>query len=239
MKIKKEQYQYIWFFLQELTKENYNRENLKFVMSKNLSPYTEINMEDLNYNIYTDEKKEIGTNPFYRFTGVLNDFLNPELDMNPELFGEIYNILIHILANIDLQEGLNKKVIISRLLINRIESGRYGEEIQNLFEVLSGEEKTIIADGIQDKYNSSKELEIFKKVVRKIYFDSLIYDMPENEKKVIIYINQKKTKNNRKKIKLIKSFFLPVGLKTYCFWEKHFGIIGVDETMKIGEVAVF
>lgn len=239
MEMKKEQYQYIWFFLYELIKKSNSGENLRYIMSKNLSPYSEINMEDLNYGVSTDEKREIETNPFYRFTGVLSEFLNPDIDISAELFQETYNILVHILANIDLQEGLNKKVIISRLLIERITSGRYGDEIRDLFGLLSNDEKTAIADGIQDKYNYSKELEIFKKIIKKIYFDSLVYDKLEDEKKIIIYINQKKTEENIKKMKLIKFFFLPVGLTVYCFWEKHFGIIGVKETMKIGETAVF
>ena len=33
--------------------------------------------------------------------------------------------------------------------------------------------------------------------------------------------------------------FLPVSFKVHLFWENHFGIIDVDETMEIDEIALF
>ena len=40
-------------------------------------------------------------------------------------------------------------------------------------------------------------------------------------------------------IKFIQELFLPLGLDIDLFWEKHFGVIGVDITMRIGEIAIF
>lgn len=239
MEITKEQYQYIWFLLYKLTKDSKTGENLKFLLSKNISPYSEMNMEDMNYSNIANEKAEVEINPFYRFTDVIGDFLNPDIQERSELRGEIFNIIFHILANLDLQEGLNRRVLTSRLIIQNMENGRYGSEIQGLFKVLNKREKVIIADGIQDKYNYLKEIEAFKKVFKSIYPDSLVYDFLEKEEELILFINEKKDEKNKKKEKLIEKLFLPVGLKCRKSWGNHFGILGVEETMVLGEMLIY
>ena len=239
MEINREQYQYIWFLLYQLTKESQSGENLKYVLSKNISPYSEMNMEDLNYNNIAAEKTEVEINPFYRFTDVVNELLNPDWTGQKELRAELFNIVFHIMANLDLQEGLNKRVLTSRLIIDSIESGRYGGGICELFKVLNKREKVIVADGIQDKYNYLIEIEVFKKVFKSIYPDSLIYDLPDKEEELVLFINEKKTPENRKKEKLLEKLFLPVGLKCRKTWEYHFGIMGVEETMVLGELLIY
>ena len=239
MEINREQYQYIWFLLYQLTKESHTGENLKYILSKNISPYSEMNMEDLNYSNIADEKTEVEINPFYRFTDVVNDLLNPDLIAAKVQREELFNIVFHILANLDLQEGLNKRVLTSRLIIESIESGRYGDEIRELFRILNKREKVTVADGIQDKYNYLREIEVFKKVFKSVYPDSLIYDSLDKEEELVLFINEKKTPENRKKEKLLEKLFLPVGLKCRKTWEYHFGIMGVDETMVLGELLIY
>lgn len=94
-----------------------------------------------------------------------------------------------------------------RLIIDSIEQGRYGDEIKELFTVLNKWEKVIIADGIQDKYNYLREIEVFKKVFKSIYSDSLIYDFLGKEEELVLFINEKKTPENQKKKDLSKSCF--------------------------------
>ena len=48
-----------------------------------------------------------------------------------------------------------------------------------------------------------------------------------------------KTEENIKKVEFLKEIFLPIGLELDLFWEYHFGVIGVEITMRIGEIAVF
>ena len=239
MAIKKEQYQYIWYLLYILMKEDKNISEIEYVYSKEISPYMEMNMEDLNYENKPNDKQILEVNPFYRFTEIFTEFLNPNLHGKEEVRKKIFNIIIHILSNIDLQEGVNKRIILNRLITAGIESGRYGYEIKDLFKVLNKSEKIILSNGIQDKYKYNRELEVFKKVFKKIYSDSIIYDSLENEERIVIYINERKTEENRKKELLIEKLFLPVGLKTKRFWEHHFGVLEVEETMRIGEISIY
>jgi hypothetical protein len=238
MEISREQYQYIWYSLYRLTSEDKGAEKIYFKVSSKISPYMELNMQDINYE--SIEKDYIlETNPFYRFTHVFNEFMNPDLQMGNKLKDEMLNILLHMLGNLDLQDGLNKRMILNRIIIRELEEGRYGEEIQEYFGVLNRREKIIIADGIQDKYKYEREWEIFKKVMSKMYKDSIIYDSIDEQEKVIIYINKKKSADNKKKYLLIEKLFMPLGLKSRCFWGAHFPVLGVEEVMKIGEMVIF
>lgn len=88
-------------------------------------------------------------------------------------------------------------------------------------------------------YNFLDMLEAFKKVFKAIFSDSIIYDRLTSETNIVIYLNYKKTKENMLKVDFIKEMFLPLGLEVDLFWEKHFGVIGVDITMRIGEIAIF
>ena len=238
MEMKKEQYQYIWYSLHKLISEDKDTEKIYFKVSPKISPYMELNMEEINYAAL-DKEYILETNPFYRFTHVFNEFMNPDLPIGEKLKGEMVNILLHMLGNLDLQEGLNKRVLTSRLIIESIKSGRYGNEIRELFRILNRREKVIIADGIQDKYNYLREIEVFKKVFKSIYPDSLIYDSLDKEEELVLFINEKKTPENRKKEKLLEKLFLPVGLKCRKTWEYHFGVMGVDETMVLGELLIY
>ncbi len=238
MEMKKEQYQYIWYSLHKLISEDKDTEKIYFKVSPKISPYMELNMEEINYAAL-DKEYILETNPFYRFTHVFNEFMNPDLPIGEKLKGEMVNILLHMLGNLDLQEGLNKRIILNRIIIRELEEGRYGEEIQKCFSVLNRREKIAIADGIQDKYRYDREWEIFKKVMSKIYKDSIIYDSIDEQEKIIIYINEKKTAENKKKELLIEKLFMPLGLKSRCFWGAHFPVLGVDEVMRIGEMVIF
>ena len=196
-------------------------------------------MEEINYNILINKRQTLEINPYYRFDHILSDFLDPNIMEKRELREKIFNIIIHILSNIDLQEGLNKRLILSRLIINDIENGVFGEKVNGFFRELNKKEKMIIAGGLQDKYKYDRELEVFKKVFKKIYPDSIIYDSLDDEEKLVLFINYENTKKNKQKEKVVEMLFLPTGLKTKIFWKKHFGVIGVEETMVIGEIAIY
>ena len=238
MEIKKEQYQYIWYSLYRLLSESKDPKIIRYQTSSRLSAYFELNMEELNYE-QIEKEVVIETNPFYRFTDIFSAIMNPDLQEGLEIRKELENIILHILGNLDLQEGLNKRIIMNRLIEQKIESGRYGESVKENFEILTRREKIIIADGLQDKYKCMKELEVFKKVFSKIYRDSIIYDSLEEQEQIVLYINEEKTKENKKKERLIEELFLPLGLNSRVFYKRHFGLMGVEETMKIGEMVIY
>ena len=79
----------------------------------------------------------------------------------------------------------------------------------------------------------------FKIGVQYFFYDSIIYKEKKQKNKIIIYINREKSKENTTKLKILELLFLEFGLELKVFWENHFGVVNVDETVKIDEIAVF
>ena len=237
----REVYRYIWFLTIIMKKKGYSEEEICFKMSKLISPYFELNDVDLNDFVFSDKKSEITVevNPFIRFAGIFELLLDPNFEDNIEIKESLFNIFMHFNNFIDLQDGLNKSIILSKNIIKEIEQGYYGREEKKLFEEFNEEEKLILAENIQEIYIFNENIESLKKIVKKIFLDSIIYDNIYSETKLIIYINYAKNDKNKKKMKFIKNIFLPFDIELRIFWETHFGLIDVDETMKLGEIAIY
>ena len=69
---------------------------IRYQTSNKLSAYFELNMEELNYELI-EKEVVIETNPFYRFTDIFNEIMNPDLQEGIELRKEMENIILHIL----------------------------------------------------------------------------------------------------------------------------------------------
>lgn len=234
-------YNYIWYPLTNFVEVENSK--FKFCLSEVLSPYTELNLEAINEvknNIESMKHQVLEVNPFLRFSEIFYLLLEPNnYKNNKKLKNCIFNILIHFLGELDLYLGQNKKDIIIKEMVKNIEKGAFGEKIRDDFKIFKEYEKVIIADGLYCMYNYLDMLESFKKVFKAIFLDSIIYDRLTSETNIVIYLNYKKTKENKTKVEFIKEMFLPLGLEIDLFWEKHFGVIGVDITMRIGEIAIF
>lgn len=88
-------------------------------------------------------------------------------------------------------------------------------------------------------YKHSNGMYAFEEIIKKIYPDSIIYNNKVSEDKLVIYINSQKNEKNRKKFRLLSKLFLPMGLRTKVYWEHHFGVIGIEETMTIKSSSIF
>lgn len=79
--------------------------------------------------------------------------------------------------------------------------------------------------------------EIFRCAITYLFPDSCLYAM-EN-KRILIYINQNENLDISRKIDISAGLFLPLGTETDIFWNKHFGIIGIDGTMILDEIELY
>lgn len=56
---------------------------------------------------------------------------------------------------------------------------------------------------------------------------------------LLIYIGKSKTDRHEKQVKFILDMFVPIDYNLELFWDIHFGIIAVDETMEINEFVIY
>ncbi|HBJ1646477.1 TPA: hypothetical protein LA462_000947, partial [Clostridium botulinum] len=57
-------------------------------------------------------------------------------------------------------------------------------------------------------------------------------------KDIYIYLSEVEDKILKGKINAIINTFLPINMNVYLFWDKHFGILGSDNTMKIDDIVM-
>ena len=80
---------------------------------------------------------------------------------------------------------------------------------------------------------------IFKRALKSVYPNVLLYQMKNQPNLLLIYFGMKKTQKELKKIEFIQDMFLPLGFITRLFWDKHFGVCGIDSTMVTGKIELF
>ena len=229
---------YIWDLLLEADKEQIPRQKIIFELAKRYSPYMEISFENLNTAKIEDEVK-IEVNPYYRFYSIFKDLFHPDNMECLEARQVLLDILLHYLGFIDLKQGLCKREYYMRFIENDILQGIYGEQMAHTFKLLNLQEKHVLLSGVFQLYTTGVSLLIFKKVMRKIFKDSTIYQNNETKDEVLIYVGEKKSELSTKKLQMLCEFFLPLHTKIVVYWEYHFCILDVPETARINEIALY
>jgi hypothetical protein len=219
-------------------RQNIKRENLTFKLSKSYSPYMEIIFEDINQK-GLHENQPIEVNPYYRFYTIFKNLFHIDLKENEQLREVFLDILLHYLTYLDLKQGLCKEEYYTRFILQEVKKGSYGEDIKEVFLLFNTNEQEIISRGILNLYTVGVQILHFKQIIKEIFSHSISYQNKDMKKEILIYLGVKKNKENEKKIQLLLQLFLPLNMGYFLYWENHFGIMGVDETMQIEETALY
>ena len=229
---KKSGYEYLWAA---------SGKNIKFISEEGYSPYLEINGDFLNE---FRMENEIKVNPFIRFNSIFSNFLEIFQETEEEKYKEIRKKFIHevlmCLREMDYITGTTIINIYCEKILKDIKGGVFGDELMADFKKLTEEEKNAMVLLYYDKIVTGKEgFDVFSNGIKCFFPDSIIYQKKYERKKVVIYINREKKKENRNKVKIMENLFLPLGVKVTYYWKNHFGVINVEKTLKLGEVSVF
>ncbi|MHA4987667.1 hypothetical protein [Cetobacterium somerae] len=144
--------------------------------------------------------------------------------------GSFENRILHILGDMDLIRGRNIKEELIREIIGYIK-----EETST--EVFSQKELKILAHAVYRLRKTGMSKAIFKEVLDKIFGNCYLYSHKDNS--YISYIGTKKSEQNEIKLEIIKNFFLDIECTLEVFWEYHFGILGIDETMILEKIKLY
>ena len=152
----------------------------------------------------------------------------------------IENNAINYLQELDFVSGTTVIDVICEKISEDIKKGILGISLKKYFLLLNSEEQQYIALLIyNEKINNVNCMKNFRLGIKYFFIDSLIYRQKSEKNKIIVYINKQKNKVNIAKIKILELLFLELGMELKVFWQNHFGVVNVDETVKIDEIAVF
>ena len=152
----------------------------------------------------------------------------------------IENNAINYLQELDFMSGTTVINVICEKILEDIKKGILGISLKKYFLFLNIEEQQYIALLIyNEKINNVNCMRNFRLGIKYFFIDSLIYRQKSEKNKIIVYINKPKSRSNIAKIKILELLFLELGMELKVFWQNHFGVVSVDETAKIDEIAVF
>nr|WP_106780327.1 iron-dependent peroxidase [Lysinibacillus timonensis] len=227
---------YIWDLVIKAENDGFDKKDLYFKPATVYSPYLELSYENLNTQLI---EFDVEINPYYRFHSIFHQLLDINTTGNEELKSTLFDIVTHLLAEIDVMQGMNKREFYIRFLIEDIESGAFGDEVQNQFFYFTRLEKEQIAINLLRLYETGEAVYLLKDTVSKMFPKSICYANCNESDELLIYIGQKETEKAWAKIQLILNLFLPVFFQVDIYWEAHFGIIDVEETMRIDHIALY
>ncbi len=192
------------------------------VDARKISPYQEI--------LECDEKICV-FNPWLRFSEIfspLAEIQDPEIE----------NLLAHFLAQLDRKCGASVGTIRAEIFGEEIENGACGEKARRLYLNLPESEKKIVAEFLRRYEDSGRRRIFFREAVQEFFPAAAIY-FNQRDRKFLLYLPQKETASDGEKISLLKILFLDATAELRVFWEKHFGIIGREKTMRLGQICLY
>lgn len=226
--------QYIWEVVLAAEKNGIREADLRYEVAEVRSPYLEVSFCDLNTQ--TVEQTVVEVNPFYRFfdifSGVL-DINQKEYEKTKEIF---VDAVFHYLALTDLRMGMSRKDYYFKFLVEELESRQFGRKAKAAIQLFSSYEKKYIVLALMDVISSRNYREIFKWLFQEIYQDSIIYKSMDCANELYIYVGSAETQEERKRVQFLLDTFLPIGVRTEVFYQEHFGILEIEETMILDKV---
>ncbi|NLD47641.1 MAG: iron-dependent peroxidase [Clostridiaceae bacterium] len=227
---------YVWDIIIKARQLEIPEKNITFLLARSYSPYMELSNEDINFS---DIDKEVEVNPYYRFFEIFRDMFDINYSWDIEFREVLFDITMHFLSEIDVIQGMSRREYYIRFIREDIERGIFGEEIAEGFCLFDKEEKYVLAQNILRLYITGEALYLFKDTVRRIFKNSTIYANYETKDELLFYIPYTENAINLAKIELLKELFLPIKFRTEIYWKEHFGIIGIDDTMRIDKIALY
>lgn len=228
---------YTWEVAIKADKNNIKRENLKYIPVNNGSPYMEVAFE--NINARNIEEQEIEVNPLYRFQNIFMELFDINLEEYRQMREYFFDIFIQYINQVDLRQGYSKKEYYYKFILIEFLNKVYSKQSIETLKLFNKDEVYSIFTFIVRLYNCGSSIFLFRQIMRSLYPKSIVYESNDYFREYLIYVGKKETEEELRKINFIMGIFLPINFKVHLFWEKHFGIIDVAETMEIEEIALF
>jgi hypothetical protein len=229
---------YIW---EAVTKERLAGaalSDVSFVPAQNFSPYMEVNAAYLNEaRIAADLRVEV--NPFVRFHEIFASYMEPAFTAFPAYRRALFDMLTHMLLYTDKKSGYDRLAVERLFVTADIRSGVYGKEVQEDFSRVGEAGWDAIADGLSILYKTgTPTLHLYIYVTRRLFPHMIPYLKVRGDRFLLVYLGRAKDAESEAASRLCETFFLPADLKVRYYFDKHFGIFGVDETMRLGETVL-
>lgn len=228
---------YLWEVILAAKQMDIPGRAIRFKIAKVYSAYMEISNIYLNQE-YLNENKIVEVNPYFRFFGIFKDCFPIEESVYPELRDGLLNVILHGIAQNDSLSGMTREEYYKKFLYEDFWEGVYGTAYKRIFELFNRNERELILCNMLRLYETGNSLMLFKNMMNALIDGNIVYINNQNSYEIMIYIGQKKRRKIELKIQFIMEFFLDISYQVEIYYEYHFGIMGVEETMIMDQIAM-
>jgi len=233
---------FIWDIVLQAAQDDLESEKLFFKPAETFSPYYEHAFKNINQRHV--ESTEIEINPLYRFSPIFEYFLHPDV-MNL-IFSEqknfilyYFDLMTHILAEIDLCHGMTRREFYIRKIRREMLEGVFGEVVREGMEQLKKDRQLAVADEMLCVIETGSSVNSFCHIMKQIFEGCIIYQSRAHPQRLYAYIGRERDDQLQKQWRMIRETFLPIDIEVKEFWANHFGIMELDETMRLDAIAIF
>ena len=210
-------------------------QEIRFVHARHGSPCMELSLPCLNQ---TSLEKEVEVNTYYRFYAIFKDMFPPEPPEFPALLDSLTDAALHMLAQNDIMRGMTREDYHKKLLADEVMRGGFGEAAVKVFCGMDKREQEKLLSGWLNLFRVGSALPVFLDMVHGLIEDSIVYLSRENPDEILLYTVFKKEPKLEQRIAFLADTFLDIRYHVEVFYEYHFWIMDIDETMQTDRIAV-
>lgn len=228
---------YLWEVMLKAKELGILEKDMQFQVSKHYSGYMEVSCPYLNQDTLGD-KPVVNVNPFYRFYSIFKDLYHPDMREYHQSRRSLTNLIFHQLAENDVVSGMTKEAYYKKMLFQDFADTIYGTGAMAAMGLFDRNEQEIILSGLLRQYETGSSLDIYKDMMEELVPNNIIYRNNDDFHEIMVYIGHKRDKTIAAKIEHLIQLFVEIPYTVEIYYEYHFGIIGIDETMQMDEIAI-
>ena len=226
----------------QAARDDLESEKLFFKPAETFSPYYEHAFKNINQRHV--ESTDVEINPLYRFSPIFEYWLHPDVinlifDEQKNFIRHYFDLVTHILAEIDLCHGMTRREFYIRKIRREMLEGVFGEIVREGMEQLKKDRQLSVADEMLCVMEIGSSVQSFCHIMKQIFEGCIIYQSRAHPQRLYAYIGRDRDDQLQKQWRMIRETFLPIDIEVREFWANHFGIMGIDATMLADKIAIF
>ena len=232
----------IWDIALQAVRDGFAEEDLFFLPADDPCPYMEQSFKSINERHV--EKPVIEVNPLARFSAIFDYLLHPDIFLvdeqeNQQFILFAFDALYHFLLNIDFCHGMTRREFYIRRICRELRQGVYGKRAAEAMALLAQEKQLEVAEQMLNMMECGMSTHVFCEVMRQLFPGCIVYENRYHPQELLVYVPQDEDTDRQKIWQFVRDSFLSMDLRVEMFWKLHFGILGVDGTMRADLIALF
>ena len=208
------------------------RDRVRYLQASSYGPYSEFSA---NWKDQKGDTTLLSFNSFYRYDEIMQPLFN-ERFQDPEVRDWLFDIYVHLLVELEYLNGATTGEFATHRFIRKIKNAEYGERLAGIFEKMTDNEQYFVADLLVKQSRTGESVDKYGKALVELMPNGILYKDKFHTKQLLLYVNQKENRTDLDKIYLVNELFCPLGTSLRVFWDKHFAVLGEEQTMELGEI---